>query len=568
MTTEKAQITGSEALLLSLVNEGVDTLFGYPGGTVMPVYDELLNRPELRHILTRHEQGAVHAAQGYARVSGRTGVCIVTSGPGATNLLTGIADAMLDSTPIVCLSAQVPSAMLGTDFFQEADMINMTIPITKWNYQITRHEEIAPVLAKAFYIAQSGRPGPVYVELSKDALVARGDFHWEPCTGLRSYKAIPSADPEAVAQAIELINRAERPLILAGNGVKISGAEAALLELAEKGNIPVAATLLGISAISTSHPNYVGLLGMHGNIAPNTMTQQSDLLIAVGMRFSDRVTGNTKSYAPHAAVIHIEIDPVEIDKNIQSTVALNGDARETLERLLPGIQSKPRDDWFALAAAKREKEQQTVIARQLHPSGPGLTMGEVVDAVARAVQGEAIVVTDVGQQQMFASRYSQFNQSRSLVTSGGLGTMGFGLPAAIGAKVALPEREVILFAGDGGIQMTIQELGTILHWRIGVKIVVLNNSFLGMVRQWQQLFHQKRYSSTELVNPDFVQIAGAYGIPSERISQRDEVIPAIERMLASPGAYLLEVTVGKEDNVFPMVPGGASLSDTLYTEQS
>ncbi len=566
-TTHKKNISGSEALLLSLINEGVDTLFGYPGGSIMPVYDELLNFPELKHYLTRHEQGAVHAAQGYARVSGRTGTCLVTSGPGATNLLTGIADAMLDSTPLVCISSQVPSTVLGTDFFQEADMVNMTIPITKWNYQVTRHDEIAPTIAKAFYIAASGRPGPVYVEIAKDALVGKGDYTWEKCEVIRSYRPVPEINETEVEAAAALINEAERPLILMGNGVKISSAETELLSLAEKAQIPVAATLLGIGAIPTQHPLYVGMLGMHGNIAPNVMTQKSDLIIAVGMRFSDRVTGNTKTYAPNAKVIHIEIDPVEVNKNILSDVAVVGDARAVLEALVPRVEPRgAREEWFALARQKKEKEWEKVIKKHLFPEREALTMGEAVAAVAEATAGDAVIVTDVGQQQMFASRYSQFNHTRSLVTSGGLGTMGFGLPAAIGAKVALPGRQVVAFLGDGGFQMTMQELGTILHWGIGVKVVVLNNSFLGMVRQWQQLFHEKRYSSTALVNPDFVKIAEAYKIPAVRVARRDDLRPAIDAMLAAEGPYFLEVVINQEDNVFPMIPAGAALEDQLYTE--
>lgn len=568
-TIEKKNINGAEALLLSLINQGVETIFGYPGGTVMPVYDELLNFPELKHILTRHEQGAVHAAQGFARVSGQIGTCLVTSGPGATNLLTGIADAMLDSTPVVCISSQVPSTALGTDFFQEADMINMTIPITKWNYQITRHDEIAPVLAKAFYIAASGRPGPVYVELSKDALLNKGDYKWEPCTGIRSYKVAWDVPQEEIRQALEMINAAERPLILAGNGVKISGAEAALLKLAEAGNIPVASTLMGLSAIPSDHPLYVGMLGMHGNIAGNLMTQDADLLIAVGMRFSDRVTGNVNTYAPKAKIIHIELDPVEINKNIQADLPINGDAREVLERLGSGdnVVYKTREEWFDYAQKLKKQEWDSVIKDHLHPDREELSMGEVIAKVGELTAGESIIVTDVGQQQMLAARYSYYKHSRSFVTSGGLGTMGYGLPASIGAKVAVGDsKEVVVFLGDGGFQMTMQELGTMLQWEIGVKVIVLNNSFLGMVRQWQQLFHDKRYSATPLVNPDFVQIAQAYKIPAQRVTKRYELAEAVDTMLKTPGAYFLEVVVNKEDNVFPMIPGGASLHDLLFNE--
>lgn len=559
-------INGAQALLQSLINQGVETIFGYPGGSITPVYDKLPMYPELRHLLTRHEQGAVHAAQGFARVSGGIGVCMATSGPGATNLITGIADAILDSTPIVCISAQVPSMALGTDFFQEADMINMTVPVTKWNYQITSFDEIAPTIAKAFYIAGSGRPGPVYIEFTKDALLQVADYTWEPCTGIRSYHPFPTLNPELVEQAAQMINSSTKPLILMGNGVKISGAEAALIALAERGGIPVASTLMGLSGVPSDHPLYIGMLGMHGNIAGNLMTQQSDLIIAVGMRFSDRVTGNVKTYAPNARIIHIELDPVEIDKNVLSTVAINSDAREALEALLPLVVRNSHPKWLALAHGYQEQEWNSVIKRQLCPTRDELTMGETVKAVSDATRGEAIVVTDVGQHQMFAARYSHYKHSRTMITSGGLGTMGFGLPAAIGAKVACPDEEVIVFIGDGGFQMTMQELGTMLHWGIGVKVIVLNNDFLGMVRQWQELFMEKRYSSTEMVNPDFVKIADAYNIPAERVVNREDLVPAIRRMLDSPGAYFLEVVVGREDNVFPMIPGGASLTDLLYTE--
>lgn len=564
--THQENINGAQALLQSLINQGVETIFGYPGGSITPVYDKLHMYPEIHHLLTRHEQGAVHAAQGFARVSGQTGVCMATSGPGATNLVTGIADAMLDSNPIVCISAQVPSMALGTDFFQEADMINMTVPVTKWNYQVTRFDEIAPTIAKAFFIAGSGRPGPVYIEFTKDALLAVSDYKWEPCTEIRSYRPFPSLDQDAVAEAAAMINSAHKPLFLVGNGVKISQAEKALLALADRAGIPMASTLMGLSAVPSNHPLYIGMLGMHGNIAGNLMTQQSDLLIAVGMRFSDRITGNTKTYAPNARVIHIEIDPVEIDKNIPSTVALNSDAKVALEALLPLIESKSHPEWMAVAEKYRKQEWESVIKRQLCPTRPELTMGEAVKAVADATKGDAIIVTDVGQHQMFAARYSLYNRTRTMLTSGGLGTMGFGLPAAIGAKVASPDDEVIVFIGDGGFQMTMQELGTMLHWGIGIKVVVLNNDFLGMVRQWQELFMEKRYASTELINPDFVKIAEAYDIPAERVTDRSDLAAAVGRMMDSPGSYFLEVVVGREDNVFPMIPGGASLNDLLYTE--
>lgn len=572
--TEKQNISGAEAVLSSLINQGVDTVFGYPGGSITPVYDRLQDYPELRHLLTRHEQGAVHAAQGYARVSNKTGVCMATSGPGATNLLTGIADAMLDSTPIVCLSAQVPSTALGTDFFQEADMINMTVPITKWNYQVTRFEEIVPTIAKAFYIAGAGRPGPVYIEFTKDALLAKGDYKWEPCTGIRSYNPVPVIDTDAINDALTLINEAERPLILVGNGVKISGAEQEVLRLAEAGNIPVASTLMGLSCVPSDHPLYIGMIGMHGNVAGNLMTQEADLLVAIGMRFSDRVTGNLKTYAPKAKVIHIEIDPVEINKNVRTDLAIVADAKAAVEAILNAgsVDKKARADWFALATKHAKKELDQVISRQLHPNREELTMGEAIAAVAQESNGEAVIVTDVGQHQMMAARYSTYKHTRSLITSGGLGTMGYGLPAAIGAKVALDEnpatadRDVVVFLGDGGFQMTMQELGTMIHWDIPVKVVVLNNSFLGMVRQWQQLFMEKRYNATELINPDFVKIAEAYEIPAQRVTKRFELQDAVQTMLKTDGPYFLEVVVGKEDNVFPMIPGGASLDDLIYTE--
>lgn len=572
--TDKENISGADALLASLINQGVETVFGYPGGSITPVYDRLQDYPELHHLLTRHEQGAVHAAQGYARVSNQTGVCMATSGPGATNLLTGIADAMLDSTPVVCIAAQVPAAALGTDFFQEADMINMTIPITKWNYQITRFDEIVPTIAKAFYVARAGRPGPVYIEITKNALVERGDYHWKPCTGIRSYNAVPSVEPQAAADAVEMINAAERPLIIVGNGVKISGAETEVLQLAEAGNIPIASTLMGLSSIPSDHPLYIGMVGMHGNVAGNRMTQEADLLIAVGMRFSDRVTGDLKSYAPKARVIHIEIDLVEINKNVRTDLPIVADAREAVQAILSAgtITRKPRPEWLAEAARYAKIELDKVINRQLHPNREELTMGETVATVAALSKGEAVIVTDVGQHQMMAARYSTYKHSRSLITSGGLGTMGYGLPAAIGAKVALNEcpstadRDVVVFLGDGGFQMTMQELGTMIHWGIPVKVVVLNNSFLGMVRQWQQLFMEKRYNATELVNPDFVKIAEAYDIPARRVTRRFELQEAVQTMLDHKGPYFLEVIVGREDNVFPMVPGGASLDDLLYSE--
>lgn len=560
-------IKGSDILLRSLEAEGVDTIFGYPGGSIMPVYDELLNHTEkLKHILTRHEQGAVHAAQGYARVSGKVGVCLATSGPGATNLITGIADAMIDSTPIVCIAAQVNAPLLGSDAFQEADLINMTAPVTKWNYQITHQDEIASAVAKAFFIASTGRPGPVVLEITRNAQVAMGDFDYTPCTGIRGYRPMPTLPMEAIAQASELIAQAERPLIIVGNGVKIAQAEAEVIKLAENGNIPIASTLMGLSAIPSSHPLYVGMLGMHGNIASNALTQEADLIIAIGMRFSDRITGKVDRYAPKAKVIHIDIDPVEINKIIKPTVSICSDAMAAAKILAVAARHKERPEWFAFAKEQYQKELDSVITENLYPKREELTMAEVVAEVATQSKGEAVIVTDVGQQQMIAARYSKFQNSRSLITSGGLGTMGFGLPAAIGAKVAAPEKEVVVFLGDGGFQMTMQELGTMLHWGIAVKVVVLNNSFLGMVRQWQQLFWDKRYAMTEMINPDFVMIAKAYDMPAVRVTKREDLADAVAQMHAAEGSFFLEVVVGKEDNVFPMVPAGASISDLIFNE--
>jgi acetolactate synthase-1/2/3 large subunit len=542
-------------------------IFGYPGGQIINVYDNLYDfRDRLTHILARHEQGAVHAAQGYARATGRTGVCLVTSGPGATNLVTGIADAMIDSTPLVCISGQVPSTLLGTDAFQEADIISMTMPVTKWNFQVTSPSEIPEAIAKAFYIARSGRPGPALIDITKNAQIGQLEYAYKPCLGLRSYTPRPEVEMAAAKEATEMINRAERPLILAGQGIKLAGAEQALLEFAETGNIPVATTLMGISAIPSRHPLFAGSLGMHGNIAANAMTQTSDLLVAIGMRFSDRVTGNVASYAPEAKIIHIDIDRSEIGKNIRCDMSLTADAGDALEAMKVGLRYVDRTPWFGFASAKRREEDEKVVARSRDASGRELTMPHVIQTLADIVDGEAIIVTDVGQNQMFSARYSRFNHTRSFITSGGLGTMGFGLPAAIGAKLGASDRQVIAALGDGGLQMTIQELGTIMQNRIGVKILALNNAYLGMVRQWQQLFFNRRYSFTELENPDFAQIAAAYRIPAERISQPEELEGALRRMVEAEGPYLLEATVRGEDNVFPMVPAGASLSESIYTE--
>ncbi len=563
---DKKKISGAEALLFALNAEGVDTVFGYPGGTIIPLYDALyVHSDKMRHILTRHEQGAVHAAQGYARASGRTGVCIATSGPGATNLLTGIADAMIDSTPIVCVTAQVPVNALGTDFFQEADIISMTSPVTKWNYQVTTAAEIVPAIARAFFIAGTGRPGPVVIDVTKNALVEMLDgFSYEKCTELRCYNEHPVIDTAELERAVQMLNAAERPFIIFGQGVKLSGGEKQLKELSERGNIPMASTVLGLSAIPSDHPNFVGMVGMHGNLAPNRLTQAADVILAVGMRFSDRVTGDLKKYAKQAKIIHIDIDASELGRILTPEIAILGDAAEALAAMKRTIEPRDRSGWFAEAAGHRAFEEEEVISKDLHPTKERVTMGEVIDGVAQATHGDAVIVTDVGQHQMEAARYSRFRRTRSLITSGGLGTMGYGLPAAIGAKIALPNREVVLFVGDGGLQMTIQELGTVLEWRVGVKIVLLNNSFLGMVRQWQQLFFERRYSSTPMTNPDFQKIADAYEIPHRKVERREELAGAIAEMLEAPGAYFLEAKVDEEDCVFPMIPGGASLSDIMF----
>jgi acetolactate synthase-1/2/3 large subunit len=564
MEQEKIEITGSEAIIRSLIEEGVDTIFGYPGGAIMPVYDALYDyRHQLKHILTRHEQGAVHAAQGYARVSGKVGVCVVTSGPGATNLITGIADAMIDSTPLVCITGQVVSGLLGTDAFQESDVVGITMPVTKWNFQITSADEITEAMAKAFYIARSGRPGPVVLDLTKDAQFAKTEYSYTKCSIIRSYIDDYHTDKELLKQAAELINNAKKPFLLYGQGVELSGAENELLHFIEKTGIPAAGTLLGLSALPTDHPLNMGMLGMHGNYGPNIKTNECDVLIAVGMRFDDRVTGNINTYAKQAKVIHIEIDPAEIDKNVKTDVALLGDAKWILRLLLKLVNEQKHPEWLKEFHIAREIEQEKVIKNDLNPQKPGLTMAEVVRKVSDMTDHNAIIVSDVGQNQMFAARYSRFNNSRSWVTSGGLGTMGFGLPAAIGAKFGAPEREVVLFCGNGGIQMTLQELGTIAQEKLPVKIVVLNNHFLGMVRQWQELFFEKRYSFTEITGPDFVKIADAYGISGCTVDNRAELDVALRKMLESKAPFLLEVMIEKEDNVFPMVPAGASVSSII-----
>jgi acetolactate synthase-1/2/3 large subunit len=562
MESKTKKITGSEALILSLIEEGVDTIFGYPGGAIMPVYDLLYDyRDKINHILVRHEQGAAHAAQGYARVTGKPGVCFVTSGPGATNLVTGLADAMVDSTPIICISGQVTAPLLGSDAFQESDVMGISMPVTKWNVQITKAEEIPDAIAKAFYIAKTGRPGPVMLDFTKDAQFAEFNFSYKKCSRIRSYIPYPTIDLNKVEQAAVLINKAQKPLALIGQGVILSGAEAELKTFLEKTGIPAAWTLLGSSAFPHNHPLNVGMLGMHGNYGPNIKTNECDVLIALGMRFDDRVTGDTSSYATQAKIIHCEIDPSEVDKNIKSDIAIIADLKETLQALIPHVKENSHTGWLAEFEKAFKIEYERVIFPEIHPESGELTMGEVIRRISESTKGNAIVVTDVGQHQMVASRYFKVNTTRSLVTSGGLGTMGFGLPASVGAKVGRPDRQVIAVIGDGGFQMTIQELGTIAQSNIGVKIVLMNNTFLGMVRQWQQLFFNRRYSFTELKNPDFLMIAKGYGIKGRQLSKREEMDSAINEMLDYKGPFLLEVKVKKEGNVFPMVPAGMSVSD-------
>jgi acetolactate synthase-1/2/3 large subunit len=556
------RITGSEAIVRCLLAEGVDVIYGYPGGAIMPVYDEFYKyQDKIHHVLTRHEQGATHAAQGYARISGKVGVAIATSGPGATNLITGIADAQIDSTPMVCITGQVASHLLGSDAFQETDIVGISTPVTKWNHQITEASEIPEVLAKAFYIAKSGRPGPVLIDITKNAQFEEFDFAYEKCTGIRSYKAVPETDEESLKAAATLINNAKKPLVVWGQGVILGKAEVAFKAFIEKAGLPAAWTIMGASAISTEHPLNVGMVGMHGNYAPNVLTNECDVLIAIGMRFDDRVTGNLETYAKQARVIHFEIDPAEVDKNVKTDIAVLGDAKKSLEKILPLIKKNEHPIWRRAFDDLYAIEYEKVIKNDLYPTKEGLTMGEVLKEINKQSKGEAAIVSDVGQHQMIACRYANFNQTKSNITSGGLGTMGFGLPAAIGAKMAAPEREVVCVCGDGGYQMTIQELGTIFQQRLAVKIVVLNNDFLGMVRQWQQLFFDKRYASTEMTNPDFVAIAKGYHLNARRVTKREELAEAVQEMMQSKEAYFLEVCVEKEDNVFPMIPSGASVSD-------
>ncbi len=561
-------ITGSQAVLEALIVEGVDTVFGYPGGAIMPIYDALYDyHDKLKHILVRHEQGGIHAGQGYARSSGRVGVVFATSGPGATNLVTGLADAMIDSTPLVCITGQVFAHLLGTDAFQEVDVINITTPVTKWNCQVTDASEIPNALAKAFFIARTGRPGPVLVDITKNAQLQKFDYEgYKPCNHIRSYRPKPIVRPSYIEAAAKLINEAKKPFVIFGQGVILGEAEKEFKAFIEKGGLPSAWTILGLSALPTDHYLNVGMLGMHGNYGPNVLTNECDVLIAVGMRFDDRVTGRLDKYAKQAKVIHLDIDPAEIDKNVKTTVPVWGDCKETLPMLTALIDKKEHTEWHNQFKALSAKETEIVIHKELNPTEGEITMGEVLNVLNELTHGDAIIVTDVGQHQMVACRYAKFNQSKSNITSGGAGTMGFGLPAAIGAKFGAPERTVVAIIGDGGIQMTIQELGTIMQTGVNVKILILNNRFLGMVRQWQQLFHDKRYSFVDIESPDYVAVAKAYRIEGSSINERKDLKNALAEMLNHDGSYLLEVMVAKEDNVFPMVPQGRGVSEIVLTK--
>ena len=556
------RISGAEAVIRCLLEEGADLVYGYPGGAIMPIYDELYKyQDKLHHVLTRHEQGAAHSAQGFARTSGKVGVAMATSGPGATNLVTGIADAQIDSTPMVCITGQVASHLLGSDAFQETDIIGISTPVTKWNYQITKASEIPEIMAKAFYIARTGRPGPVLIDITKDAQFDSLDFSYKKCTGIRSYTPTAKLSNKSIEEALELINQAKKPFVVWGQGVILGNAENELKTFLEKSGIPAAWTILGLSALPTNHPMNRGMVGMHGNYAPNILTNECDLLIAIGMRFDDRVTGDLNTYAKQAKIIHLELDPAEVNKNVVVDVALISDCKISLQELNKKIKTKVYPNWIKRFDDLDKIEYDKVIKHDLHPKKEGLTMGESIEMINKYSKNDAIIVTDVGQHQMVACRYAKFSQTKSNVTSGGLGTMGFALPAAIGAKMGAPRREVVAVIGDGGYQMTIQELGTIFQQQIAVKIVVLNNDFLGMVRQWQQLFFDKRYASTEMVNPDFVTIAKGFRIKAKRVEKRDDLETAISEMINSKEPYFLEICVEKEDNVFPMIPSGASVSD-------
>ena len=562
--TKQKKLTGSQILLETLLAEGVDTVFGYPGGSIMPVYDKLYDYSgKLRHILVRHEQGAIHAAQGYARAKGFPGTVIVTSGPGATNVITGVADAMVDSTPVVVIAGQVSTNLLGTDAFQETDLIGPTNPITKWSYQIRRAEDVAWAVSRAYYIASTGRPGPVVLDFAKDAQVGLAEFHYEKCDFIRSYQPKPSVPEVLLREAAALIDASERPFVLCGQGILLSGAEAELSAFLHKGDIPAGSTLLGLSALPSDDPLYKGMLGMHGNIAPNVMSQQADLVIAVGMRFDDRVTGTLATYFKNARIIHIDIDPSEIGKNVPTDLGIVGDAKEVLARLTKLIAQKDRKAWVASDTHCKEVELQKVVLPETQPGQGTINPGEVVAAVAQASGSDAVILTDVGQNQMLGARYSRFVRSRSFISSGGLGTMGFGIPAAIGAKVGVPERKVCLFVGDGGFQMTVQELGTIMQEQVGVKIVLLNNNWLGNVRQWQELFFGCRYSQTRMINPDFEQLAKAYGIGVGVVEKREDLAPALEKMFSDDKPFILDVHITEENMVFPMVPPGKSVSEIM-----
>jgi len=566
MTNSK--ISGAEAVIRSLLAENVSTIFGYPGGAIMPIYDALYDfREEVNHILVRHEQGAIHAAQGFARASGKTGVVFATSGPGATNLITGLADALIDSTPVVCITGQVASHLLGTDAFQETDVIGISMPVTKWNIQVTKAEDIPAAIARAFYIASTGRPGPVLIDITKDAQFGKMDFSYEKCNSVRSYVPKPKLDTSELEKAAELINQAKKPYLLIGQGILLSEAENELLQFVKKSGIPVASTLLGLGAFPAEHPNYVGYLGMHGNYAPNVLTNECDVLIAIGMRFDDRVTGDVSRYAKQAKIIHIDIDKAELNKIVPTDVAINADAKEALTILINLVHQKTHDAWLQEFRKLEEEEHQEVIREAIHPKSTELKMSEVVNLISETTKGNAIVVTDVGQHQMITSRYFKYQLPKTNITSGGLGTMGFALPAAIGAKLGAPEKEVIAIIGDGGFQMTIQELGTILQCGAAVKIVILNNNFLGMVRQWQQLFFDKRYSFTDIKNPNFLKIAEGYGIQGHKVTKREELAEGLKTLHNNKQSYLLEVIVEQEENVFPMVPTGASVSEIILSER-
>ncbi len=563
------KISGAEILIKSLIDQGVKNIFGYPGGTIMPVYNSLYDYTHIvNHFLARHEQGAIHAAEGFARVSGQTGVVFATSGPGAMNLLTGLNDALIDSTPIVAITGQVATPFLGKDAFQESDIVSVTLPVTKWTVQVRKPEDISAAIAKAFYIANSGRPGPVVVDLTKDAQTGLAEYKQESCEYIRSYHPSPDIKDDIILEAAEMINKSSRPMILAGHGIAIAKAENLLLQLAEKAKIPVATTMLGLSSIPSDHPLNKGMLGMHGNIGPNINTNKADVIIALGMRFDDRVTGDVKKYAPQAKIIHVDIDSSEFDKCIKSDVHIHGCVGKALEKMLPFINSNVHDEWIESFTPHENIEKEKVMQRELHPDTPDgkMLMGEVISKVSEAFDDNAVLVTDVGQNQMFAVKYFRFKSPKSIVTSGGLGTMGFGLPASIGAKIACPDREVVLFVGDGGLQMTIEELGMIMEYNVGVKIVLLNNNFLGNVRQWQHLFFGGRFCATPMLNPDFKMLVEAYGIPAEDVSSRDQLDLAIQRMADTDGAYLLNINIEPTDMVFPMTPPGAGVDDILLEE--